>query len=196
MKIRISRTVMVGNTSCSFDVRVDSTSISPDRAAKINGGAIMDGDWSKRWFELVDVMRPEEHLSLPPGDDRYDEFVLWEKRAKVVERKLVYQFFADTPEVEDPTFLWVEYGHKLPVSMSQSVFLEPGPYTSSILLFQEPSGAYQCFLPDSAYLAQYQDIDSVTRYYSSAQGVELTLVLTLVWAHHFLDQKLESKNAA
>lgn len=191
MKIRISRTVMVGNTSCGFDVHVESTSISPDRAAKINGGAIMDGDWSKRWFELVDVMRPEEHLDLPPGDDRYDQYLLWEKRADVVERKLVYQFFADTPEVEDPTFLWVEYGHKLPASMSRSVDLEFGPYGLSILLFQEPGGAYQCFIPESTYLAQHKGLDCATRQYSSAQGVELTLV----WAHHFLDQKLESKNA-
>jgi hypothetical protein len=173
---------MVGNTSCGFDVRVDSTSISPDRAAKINGGAIMDGDWSRRWFELVDVMRPEEHLSLTPGDDRYEEFCIWEKHANAVERALVYHAFADTPEVEDPTWLWVEYGHKLPASMSCEINLAFGPYEKSILLFQEPGGAYQVFFPESVYLAQHQDMDCVTRYYSSAQGVDLTLV----WGATFL----------
>lgn len=185
MKIRVSRHLMSGSTSCGFDVFVDPDTIPSDRLAKISGGHIMGGNWSKLWQPLVEVILPDGHHDLTPGEERYDQFLIWEKRAKAIERKLVYTAFADTPEKEDPTFLWVEYGVKLGFPALTTVDIEVAPYSHSILLFQEPSGAYQCFLPESVWLARHKDEDCLTRYYSSCQGVELKLV----WGMHFLNHE-------
>lgn len=142
------------------------------------------GATSKELCSLVWLMMPDEHFQMEYGDDRLRDRELWEYRARVVEEKIIRKVFqCDTDLSFDGSYFQMDWPW-IPPNVRER-HLPIGPFSTSILLFQDVEGCYQCFLPDSDWLAQYQDIDSVTRYYSSAQGVELALV----WAHHFLDHQ-------
>lgn len=143
------------------------------------------GETSQELCSLVWLMMPEEHFQMEYGADRLRDRELWEARARVVEETLIRKVCPETVEriKRVGNLFEMDWPWAPPNVRERSLSIHP--YGHSILLFQEPDGKYQCFIPENVYLAQHPDMDCVTRYYSGAQGIEFNLV----WAHHFLSHK-------
>lgn len=187
MNIQVHCTVAQGKALYSVYMLWEDL-LPPDRRKHTGGYTKIfnaaSGETSPNLCSLVWLMIPSEHYEMELGPDRLRDRELWESRARVVEEKIIQKAF---PHANDLTIMGPYFQMDwpwIPPNIRER-HLPIGPYSTSILLFQYPEGGYQCFLPDSTWLAQHKSLECLSRYYSSAQGVDLTLV----WGATFLSHQ-------